>query len=613
MTTVSTSTTAFARRFRAGTRGPLSPRDPRPKPSGRPSSRTRITAAVLAAALSATTLLFTAAPQASANAPGHPEVSSDPVKLFTENFENGVGASPILLSGYTGAAPQDETYSSNPNYDSPGYCDGYLASELDLPTPPAGSGCGGYWASAQEFGAALGTWAGGDPSTNHALIAYTQGGNPGPNEVMLQTNTPITLPSANRFLIIRADAGAENCSNPVATSPLYMFNVLDGSTAQPTFSTPIAPCTHYTDTIDGVQLGTYTGDQAVLFGGTAASIQLVNEQGSGTGNDGAVDNIELLDATPQLDLSATTGSTPVGETAHLTFTLTNTTDLDAKDGWSFTANLPSGLALADDAYTTSCGSATAGPGSGGGTVNVQGDLTARQASCTVTVDVTSLYTGTYSLCAGQISNPVGVDLPGCTTLNFVGPVFDAQADSAQVTSPLLNIGPLVPATYECTSTPGSNSNGVLNASLGLLGGLGALNTAAAGTIAANGTRTAASSAQTAAVNLLGGLITADEVTTTAQAQEPVTSAGPGAVTTSGGTTFTNLRVAGVVIAANPGPNTTIGLTGVGTVTLNQQTSVGGGAGITVIALDITLLTGTHVTVSQSTAALLSPTASCPVS
>ena len=212
MTTVSTSMTAFARRWRAGARGPLSPRDPRPKPARRAAAHTRITAAVLAAALSATTLLFTAAPQASANAPGHPGVSSDPVNLFTENFENGVGSSPILLSGYTGAAPQDETYSSNPNYDSAGYCDGYLASELDPATPPAGSGCGGYWTSAQEFGAALGTWAGGDPSTNHALIAYTQGGNPGPNEVMLQTNTPITLPSANRFLIIRADAGADRKS-----------------------------------------------------------------------------------------------------------------------------------------------------------------------------------------------------------------------------------------------------------------------------------------------------------------------------------------------------------------------------------------------------------------
>jgi hypothetical protein len=169
--------------------------------------------------------------------------------------------------------------------------------------------------------------------------------------------------------------------------------------------------------------------------------------------------------------------------------LTNTTDLDAKNGWSFTANLPSGLTLADDSYTSTCGSATAAPGSSSGTVNVQGDLSAGQTSCTVTVDVTSFYTGTYSLCAAQISNPVGVDLPGCTSLTFIGPVFDARADGAQVTSPLLNIGPLVPAAYECTSTPGDDSNGVLNATLSSIGSLGTLDTSASGTVATNGTRT----------------------------------------------------------------------------------------------------------------------------
>jgi hypothetical protein len=115
------------------------------------------------------------------------------------------------------------------------------------------------------------------------------------------------------------------------------------------------------------------------------------------------------------------------------------------------------------------------------------------------------------------------------------------------------------------------------------------------------------------VSLLSGLITADEILTGAQAQEPVTSSGPGTVAISGTTTFTNLRVAGIAIAANPAPNTTISLAGATTVVLNKQTPIAGGDGITVIALDVTLLTGTHVTIGESTAALLSPTASCPVS
>jgi hypothetical protein len=231
----------------------------------------------------------------------------------------------------------------------------------------------------------------------------------------------------------------------------------------------------------------------------------------------------------------------------------------------------------------------------------------------VTVHVTSIYGGTYQLCGAQITNVAGVDPPGCTTLTFVAPVFDARANSAALTSLLLNLGPLAPSSYECVSTPGATSNSLLNAGLGALGGLGTLNTSASGSIGANGTRTAAASSQTANISLLGGLISATEVVTTAQARQPLTATGLGPVATTGSITFTNLRVAGLAIAANPGPNTTIGLPGVGTVVLNEQTSVAGGDGITVTALDLTLLVGTHLTISQSTAALLSPTAACPVS
>ena len=570
--------------------------------------RRLITAAVLAVALPAT--LAFAGTASAANRPATAGTPSAPVNLFTEDFENDTAGTPVLLNDYTGAAPLDETYTADPAWLSPAQCNGLILSEQDPPTQPAGISCNGYWGSALLFGEAFGSWEGTDPATNHALVGYTNG-DPGVNSVKLQTNTPIPLPSANRFLVIRSDDAAQNC---FAAHPLDEYSVLDGATALPTSSSPIDPCADPGAVIDGTDVGTYTGDQAVLFTGTAAGIQLVDEQGVGGGNDGAVDNIELLDATPQLDLSATTGGIPVGETAHLTFTVTNTSELDAKDGWSFTANLPSGLTLADSSVATTCASGTAAAGSAPGTVDVGGDLTSGQSSCTVTVDVTSIYGGTYSLCGSSITNPVGVNLPGCTSLNFVAPVFDARANSARLTSPLLNIGPLVPSGYECKTVAGSDTNGGINASLGTLGSLGTLDTAASGAInSANGTRTAAADAQTANVDLLGGLITANEVDTTAQAQQPLTSTGLGPVATAGTTTFTNLRVAGVAISANPGPNTTISLPLVGSVVLNQQTPVAGGDGITVTALDVTLLTGTQLTISQSTAALLSASATCPVS
>ena len=584
------------------------PRANRPERGSRPAAA-RLAVAVLVAAMPAT-LVLTGAASASANAPGDPGTPSAPVNLYTEDFENGVGGQPVLLTDYVGAAPLGETYTADPAWLAPGTCNGYILSEQAPATQPSYTGCGAqyYWTQALAFGEALGTWSGADPSTNHALVDYTSN-SPGAG-VVLQTDTPIPLPATNRFLIIRADAAAQNCNS---AHPRYVFSVLDGATAFASFSSPIDPCAHPGAVIQGTPVGTYTGDQAVLFGGTAAGVQLVNEDGAGTGNDGAVDNIRLLDATPQLDLSAAAGSVPVGASADLTFTVTNTTDLDAKDGWSFTANLPAGLTRSDDASTTTCASGTASAGSTAGAIDVAGDLSAGQASCTVTVHVTSLYGGTYRLCAAQISDSVGIDPPGCTTLTFTAPVFDARADSAKLTSPLLNLGPLAPSAYECTSTPGADDNGVSSASIGLVGTLGALDTSASGTIAANGTRTAAADARTANIDLLGGLITADEAVTTAQALQPLTASGPGAVTTSGATIFTNLRVGGVTIAANPGPNSTIGLPGVGSLTLNQQSTIADGDGITVTALHLTLLTGTQVTIGESTAALLSPTAACPAS
>jgi hypothetical protein len=570
--------------------------------------RRAFTATALAVALPAAMVLAGPTP-ASANAPDTAGSPNAPVSLFTENFENGVSNQVVSLDDYTGATPLNETYTADPAWLSFASCNGLILSEQDPAAQPPGTDCGGgYWALALAMGAALGSWEGADPSTNHVLVGYTAG-DPGPG-VELQTDTPIPLPSANRFLTVRANAAAQNCGS---THPLYVFSVLNGSTVLPAFSSAIDPCNGSQGNIDNTAVGTYTGNQAVLFPGTAAGIQLYNQQGSGGGNDGALDNIQLLDVTPQLDLSSTLGATPVGASANLTFTITNTTELDAKNGWSFTANLPTGLTAADNAYTTTCASATAAPGSAAGTINVGGNLSAGQASCTVTVHVTSIYGGSYQLCAAQITNAVGVNLPGCTTLTFTAPVFDARADSAQLTSLLLNLGPLVPSAYECVSVPGSTSDGALDAGLGAVGSLGALNTAASGTIAANGARTAAASSQTSNISLLGGLISADAVVTTAQARQPLTASGPGQVTLSGSTTFTNLRVAGAAIVADPGPNTTIGLPGVGAVILNEQTSVAGGDGITVTALDLTLLAGTHLTISQSTAALLSTIATCPVS
>lgn len=548
-----------------------------------------------------------AATPASANAPGHPGTPSAPTTVFTEDFENGQSSGVTPLTGYTGAGTLAETYTADPAWLT--NCNGLIISEQAPATQPAGVNCGGYWTANKQMAAALGTWAGEDPNTNHSLTAYTSG-DPGAGRTELETAKPIPLNASGRFLTFSVDAAAQNC---FAAHPLLAFYLLDGSTARAAFSSPIDPCQNPGQTIGGTDVGTYASNGSVLFTGDSAGIRLVNEQASGSGNDGAIDNVRLLDATPQLDTAFSPAQLPVGAPTTLTFTVTNTSELAAKDGWSFTDTLPAGLRVDPASATTDCGSGTATASAADGTVTVGGDLAAGQTSCTASVQATSITGGSYQLCGSAVTDAVGVDLPGCTSVAFTAPVFDARAHGVLLTTPLLpSVGPLPLSRWECTSLPGSDPHSVASAGLGTVGTLGVLTTDAAGTVGSDGTRTDTAKAQVAGVSLLGGLITADVVGTNAQAQQPLTGSGPGAVTLSGSTVLTNLRVGGVLVTAGTPPNTTIALPLVGSVVVNQQTPLAGGKGITVTALSVTLLTGVHLDIAQSTAAVLAAGDSCPV-
>lgn len=162
----------------------------------------------------------------------------------------------------------------------------------------------------------------------------------------------------------------------------------------------------------------------------------------------------LLDATPQLDLGFAAARLPVGAPGTLTFTVTDTAELAAKNGWSFTAQLPAGLVLDGASAATGCGSGTATVDAARGTVTVHGDLAAGQQACTATVRLTSVTGGTYQVCGSAITARVGVDLPGCASVTFDAPVFDARSHGVRLTSPLVGIGPLAASAHSCTSLPG---------------------------------------------------------------------------------------------------------------------------------------------------------------
>jgi uncharacterized repeat protein (TIGR01451 family) len=518
--------------------------------------------------------------------------------VFTEDFENGQGATPALVTSHVGPPPVNQTYTADPEWLIG--CNGWITSEQNPPVEPPGAGCGFFWGQAKQLASALGQWAGGDPATNHALIGYTSF-NPGPDKIQLETTQPIPLSGTSRFLTFSVDAAARGCNG---FHPLLKFYLLDGPTAIPTFTSPIDPCVNAGGVINGTSVGTYVSNSPALFSGSSAGIRLVNGHGYAYGNDSAIDNIKILDVTPQLDKEFSAPAAPINTPVTLTFTVTNTSELAQKNGWSFTDNLPTGLVATPASATTTCGTVSASTTA----VTVSGNLATGQTSCTTSVQVTAARAATYTNCATNIVNAVGLNLPGCASVQFQPPilVFDAHAHGGKVVAPLLGVPPIAPSDLTCTTTPGVDTNGVLNVTLPTVGSLGVIDTSATGTVDSAGLRTASAQARTSQISLLGGLVTADAVTATATAQDNDL----GQVSTTGSTVVANLRVAGVPIV-NPAPNLSIVIPLVGSVIVNERTPIAGGKGISVNALHITLLQGTHIVVSHARASLLTPGAPCP--
>lgn len=544
--------------------------------------------------------------QARETAPGSPGVPQAPAVVFEEDFEHEQDAVPRLITNYTGTSPLSQTYTADPAWLTG--CNGWIVSPLNPDSGPPGSGCGPFWGPLESMASALGQWSGGDPATNHAVAAYTEG-NPGAGKVELETVKPIPLEGENRFLTFSVDAAARNC---FAAHPLLEFYLLDGDTAVPTFTTPINPCADPDQVINGTSVGTYAGNNAVLFSGPSAGIRLINAQASGSGNDGAFDNVRLLDATPQLDIAFSPTSLPAGADSTLTLTVTNTSEKAAKNGWSFTEQLPPGLVVSDPSTaTTTCGAGTVTISPDNDRLTATGNLVDGQDACTVQVEVTSARGASYTLCAAATTERVGLEAPGCATVTFGSLLMDAHAYSAKVDAVIDAVPPIAPSDVTCTQEPGTDDADLLNASLGSLGSLGVIQTSATGAVGTNGARTATAKATTAQVNLLGGTISAKEITATATAVGSVTPDGIGPVSLSGSSVLTDTKVAGITITAHPAPNTGITIPLVGSVTLNEQKPYGNGKGIVVNALHVKLLTGVHIIVSGTRASLTPTPGPCP--
>ncbi|HLP70119.1 MAG TPA: choice-of-anchor D domain-containing protein, partial [Rhizobium sp.] len=359
--------------------------------------------------------------------PGTPGQPQAPVAVYSDSFQNRPGPTPIVkLNAYTSTSGQ--TYSADPDWLT--NCNGWIAS-ANQPTDGAtqATECGNQnaWNRTQQLSWALGLHTGQSQAAaqgNYAVSAFTSSATLTGGQVEFRTATNIPFPTNNRFLSFSVDVAAVNCS---VAAPLLQFSLVDdGGIATPAGS-QINACTSGTTqnvpalgvaAAGAVSTGTYTSNGAVLISGASFGVRMVNNTGTGVGNDHAFDNINVLDTTPQLDKAFGPTNVAVGGVSTLTFTITNTSELGSKTGWSFTDALPAGLKVASDEISTTCPSGIVTAPVGGSTIDVSGNLTAGMASCTATVPVTSSSAGTYANDASNITSAVGVNPPGSTSVTF---------------------------------------------------------------------------------------------------------------------------------------------------------------------------------------------------
>lgn len=285
-------------------------------------------------------------------APGTPGVPQATVPVFAEDFEN-TGETPVFLEDYVGAPPLDETYTADPSWLDHGQCNGIILDQTgaDQPDCPA---------VLKDMANALGQVGGTNPPTNHVVAAYTNWVPPGADRVEFRTVQPIPIAKPNRYITFAVDAAAVNCDQ---ANPQLKFYLTDNGSDIPTFTTPINPCTDPSSKSypegGGLRAGRFAGNRAVLFNDSQLGIKMVNGQGEWFGNDHAFDNIRILDATPQLDKAFSPATIEQRGTSTVAMTVTNTSELAAKDDFSFADSLPTGVKVASRANaSTTCGNGT---------------------------------------------------------------------------------------------------------------------------------------------------------------------------------------------------------------------------------------------------------------
>ncbi|MEV7664076.1 hypothetical protein [Paenarthrobacter sp. NPDC089316] len=416
----------------------------------------KLLASVLAAVIISLGVGGAMAPPTRATVPGTPGVTQPGTVVFNEDFENGtdntaLGAQSYSAPGstsYVGATGQ--TYTGSASWIDAVRCNGIVLSYGNADTPPwavsgpAGSGTENRCADlgtrrSYQFLRMLAKGMGqqftpGSPDTNHVTSSFTECPSTntttgpcalipaGPQAgVMFKTVTPLAT-TAGHYYTFGVDTAYMNCLGGTS-DPSYQFARIDADGTVTPIGNPVDGCQassdpnvqsfhqQVTSNVGGVfgtvtktvNINSMTTNQAFQSTGASLGLEMWNNNGTTNGNDGAFDNVRLVDVTPQLDKSFSPSLIGPGQSSTLTFTVTNTSELNAKNDWSITDTLPAGLKVGaapnvGGTCVQSAGDPLATTAVAGSNVVAVtgGDLAKGAESCTITVDVTSDTEGTYS-------------------------------------------------------------------------------------------------------------------------------------------------------------------------------------------------------------------------
>ncbi|GAB3583867.1 hypothetical protein GCM10027406_29240 [Leifsonia lichenia] len=424
---------------------------------------TKIAATVAAAAIALSSLtILTPTTTAEATTPGTPGVTQPGTVVFNEDFENNPAATAVNYSTYVGSTPAGETYTGSPKWINGARCNGVILNYANATTPAwaqsgssaSNSGTNGLCSDSsgvesyqflRMLALAMGQqFTPASPTTDHVVSSYTEcqssstaggtcdtlptGSAVASGSVMFKTVQPITT-IPGHYYVFGVNTAYMNCGTGSA-DPGYQFATVDPVTGALTnIGQPLNGCqattnpnvTAYTQNVTSavggvfgtvtktVKLNSMTTNQAFQATGTSMGLEMYNTNGTTNGNDGAFDNVRLVDVTPQLDKSFTPALVAPGQKSTVTLTVTNTSELNAKNDWTIADTLPAGLVIAPTpavggtcAQVTGAAFVTTAVAGAGAFAATGGDLAAGQASCTITFDVTAAAEGTYTNGPGNI-------------------------------------------------------------------------------------------------------------------------------------------------------------------------------------------------------------------